>query len=199
MSRWDTLAAEESTTPYVVHAALWSAFLSKLLDTDDVVMVSPVAVRYSSQELLRMLGTLQNFSVIRTDLTGTATIRDTVRRARVAVERALANDDLPVQLQLDDIPWDSPLGRVAFNRMGTADDRAPLDESADLRYKYIPYRPWARQLDLSWVTSGTNHVLLGAHDRFAARTIHSLAEQLAKFVTDVLADPDAPLSMKRVS
>ncbi|MFD0854636.1 condensation domain-containing protein, partial [Actinomadura adrarensis] len=88
------LAAEENLTPYMVMMAAYAVLLHRYTGSVDVSIGSSVMNREHA-EVQRLVGNFGNTLALRTDLSGSPTFRDALRRVGRTVEEGFAHQALP--------------------------------------------------------------------------------------------------------
>ncbi|MFF7339903.1 amino acid adenylation domain-containing protein [Streptomyces sp. NPDC008163] len=109
----DALARARRCTPFMVLLAAYQATLHRCTGQRDFCVGVPTAGR-SGPEAERVIGYFSRTLVLRSDLTGTPTFADLLRRARSTVLGAFAHDRIPFEelaesLRLDRDPGRTPL------------------------------------------------------------------------------------------
>ncbi|OWV11991.1 hypothetical protein B5D80_03530 [Micromonospora wenchangensis] len=94
------LAARQGTTMFAVLLAAYAVVLSRLTDSDDLVIAVPMAAR-TRPETETMVGLLMNTVPIRVRIDRDATLGDLVRSVHRATVRALAHQELPFERMVE--------------------------------------------------------------------------------------------------
>ncbi|MEV4847313.1 amino acid adenylation domain-containing protein [Micromonospora matsumotoense] len=94
------LAARQGTTVFAVLLAAYAVVLSRLTDSDDLVIAVPMAAR-TRPETETMVGLLMNTVPIRVRIDRDATLGDLVRSVHLATARALAHQELPFERMVE--------------------------------------------------------------------------------------------------
>ncbi|MFL6127957.1 MAG: MupA/Atu3671 family FMN-dependent luciferase-like monooxygenase [Mycobacteriales bacterium] len=90
------LAREAGATPFMVLLAAWVVVLSRLADSTDVPVGTPVAGRHSP-EVEPLIGFLVNTLVLRVDAGGDPTFRELLDRVRAVTLAGLAHQEMPFE------------------------------------------------------------------------------------------------------
>jgi amino acid adenylation domain-containing protein len=105
------LAREEQATPFMVSLAAYAAMLGQWSDTKDVVVGTP-AIGRPRREFEQSIGFFSNTLPIRLDLTAASSFRALVRQTRDAVVEALAHQDIPFEMMVQEL---RPQRSLAYN------------------------------------------------------------------------------------
>ncbi|MGX7825161.1 non-ribosomal peptide synthetase [Actinokineospora sp. 24-640] len=179
-----SVARTHGATPYMVLLAAYTALLSRLAATDDVVVGVSTAGR-DRPELADLVGMFVNPVVLRADLAGAPTFADLLTRVRAALAEAMDHGDTPFQAIVSDLvtrhdPAVQPLFQVAFNfvpdsgfdqvRLGTTKDDLAFD-----------------------ITTGTSRLLYrtALFDRTTAETI---VTRYLLLLTAAVTAPETPVA-----
>ncbi|MBI3244199.1 MAG: amino acid adenylation domain-containing protein [Chloroflexi bacterium] len=207
------LAKAERTTLYTVILAAFHALLHRYTGQNDIVIGSPTVGR-SRTEFQRVVGYFVNPVALRADFTGNPTFRAFLGQMRQTVLEALAHQDYPFPLLVEQLhvkrdPSRSPVFEVMFNlqkvaRLGLAADLlTPHGKETSTTIGGLELLPFIMhqeegQFDLAVDTAETDTALLGVikynTDLFDAPTIARLAGHFRTLLEGIAADPDRPLS-----
>ncbi|MEV0665432.1 amino acid adenylation domain-containing protein [Actinomadura luteofluorescens] len=197
------LAAEENLTPYMVMTAAYAVLLHRYTGSDDVAIGSSVMNREHA-EVERLVGNFGNTLVLRTDLSGTPTFREALRRVGRTVTEAFAHQALPYDRLVQELRPARGRGRSAF---------------FDTMLLFLAQE--IGELDLPGVTSSWTHVHNGTthfdlsleafvrpqgmtveatfrRELFEDERIDALLVHLEALLRDALADPDRPIGALEV-
>ncbi|MFI2353023.1 amino acid adenylation domain-containing protein, partial [Streptomyces sp. NPDC019443] len=113
------LSREHGTTMFMTLLAAFDILMGRYTESDDVVVSTPVANR-NRAETEDLIGFFVNTLVMRTDLSGTPSFTEVLRRVRETALGAYAHQDLPFEQVVDALAdvrdrTRSPLTRVSFN------------------------------------------------------------------------------------
>ena len=188
------LARAESTTQFVVLSALLKSFLSRLTGQSDVTIVAPNELTHGIHESLSgVVGCFFDFFVLRTDLSGSPTLRELVRREHLVVMQSQREVDVPCVLVTDDYV-EGPLWRVALNFIAAPEQHGtPLPKPAGIELEALAV-PRHRMVDLAWAVFGRDAALFASVDKFDPATAEQLAARLVAFLGEALAAPDRPIA-----
>jgi amino acid adenylation domain-containing protein len=186
----DALSHSESTSPFVVELAIFTTFLAQLTHQHDVVVIAPNELaRGLDSALSSVLGCFFDYFVLRTNLEGATTLRESVRRAHAEVQRA-QRADVPCVLLTDDHA-EGPLFRVALNSV--TDGGAKVAAPSELAIELMP-TPQHRMVDVAWAVIGRESLLVASTDKFSAETAARMAAAFTSFLRDYLTAPDRPFA-----
>ncbi|GLZ41927.1 amino acid adenylation domain-containing protein [Actinokineospora sp. NBRC 105648] len=197
--RLRALAAAESATLFMVLLTGLHLVLAERTAQRDVAVGIPVAFR-PRPELEGTVGFFGNTLVLRTDVDRGLGFRELLRRVRAVTLDAIANRDLPFEALVEEIRprrrfGDTPLVNVMM--MVAEEERPPvvLDE---LTLQAEPVDTGTAKAELvalfEVVAGGLAGELEFRTDLFTAAGVAPLAARFEQVFTEVLADPDAPVS-----
>ncbi len=123
------LASEEGATAFMVLLAVYGALLAQWAQQDEVVIGAPVIARPGS-EFEEVVGFFSNSLPLRLRMKASVTFRDLVRQARLVTIEALAHQDVPFEMIVQEVQPDrstahNPLfqAMLAYQRGDPADAR----------------------------------------------------------------------------
>lgn len=121
-----TLAHAENATLFMLLLAGFQYVLSRWSDQDDIVLGTPVAGR-TSRHTEGLIGLFVNILVLRTDVSGSPSLRQLLARAKETTLQAQSHQDLPFERLVEEInpPRDlsrPPVFQVMINSI-PSDDR----------------------------------------------------------------------------
>ncbi|MFB4311445.1 amino acid adenylation domain-containing protein [Actinomadura sp. GTD37] len=192
------LAAEEDLTPFTVMLAAYAVLLHRYTGADDVAVGSAVMNREHA-EVERLAGNFGNTLVLRTDLSGSPTFREALRRTGRTVADGFAHQALPYDRLVQELRPARGRGRSAF---------------FDTMLLFLAQE--IGELDLPGVTSTWTHVHNGAahfdlsleafvrprgmtveatfrRELFDDERVDALLGHLETLLAGALADPDRPI------
>ncbi|GHF81401.1 condensation domain-containing protein [Streptomyces filamentosus] len=192
-------ALQERTTPFTVLLTCFSALMGRYSGQEDVLLGVPVAGQ-THQELEGLIGFFVNTLVVRSDLTGSPTLREAVGRGKDAVLGAFAHQDMPfeklvIDFQPDRNPTVSPVFQVLFNYQTAGDERVRLPHlGADL----VPFDSGIVRFDLELNLYAHERRLGGSWvynaELFDSAVMHRMSRMFGRLLTRALAAPDRPLA-----
>ena len=138
------MSRQEGVTLYMTLLAGLQVLLHRYSGQEDISVGSPIANR-NRAETEGLIGFFVNTLVMRTDLSGTPTVRELLHRVRDVALGAYAHQDLPFEKVVDAVQPDrdishSPLFQVMFALQNTQEESirlpgltiAPLDVDSDV-------------------------------------------------------------------
>ncbi|KUN18767.1 hypothetical protein AQJ23_39195 [Streptomyces antibioticus] len=196
------LARSSGTTPFMVWQAALAVLLGKLSGGTDIPIGTPVSGR-PDEALDDLVGFFTNTLVLRTDLSGTPTFADVLRRVRTANLAALAHQDVPFDQVVETVnpdrsPARNPLFQVCLtdNALGTAFAFDGLEASGQELSTGVARFDLNVNFDARHSATGTplgidGQVEYNTH-LFDESTIRTTTERLLRVLHAVAADPATP-------
>ncbi|HVV14350.1 non-ribosomal peptide synthetase [Amycolatopsis sp.] len=196
-------ARQNGATAFMTAQAAVAAFLNQLGAGEDIPLGSPIAGR-TDTALDGLVGCFVNTLVLRTDLAGNPTFRQLVERARATDLDAFAHQDLPFERLVEALNPARSLGRHPLFQVMLAYQQGVGDPvpfgAASLREEHVEF--YAARTDLSFhlfeQPDGIDGWLVYSKDLFDRSTVDDLVRRFTRYVGDLLADPDRPLSKTTV-
>jgi amino acid adenylation domain-containing protein len=199
LERLQALGRSEGATLYMVLLGAFQVLLSKYAGSEDVVVGSPIAGR-TRGEVEALIGFFLNTLVLRTDLSGDPSFRETLRRVREATLGAYAHQEVPferlvAELQPERSMSHSPLFQVMFtlqNAEGRGDALAGLEVSAVGAANDVA--KFDLSLTLTPSARGLRGNLIYSTDLFERGTVERMLGHLERVLEQAVADADVRLS-----
>ncbi len=189
------LCREEGVTTYMALLAVFKILLLHHTGETDIVIGTPIATRPRS-ETEPLIGFFVNSLVLRTDLSGKPTFRESLRRTRDVVLAAFAHQNVPFDMLVESLHpirdgARNPLFRIMFEH----DIANPKDlVLSDLDVIPMSTKAGTAQLPLTLSMVEQEGRLSGVFDYdrslFLKSTIERLWGQYESLLALVLADPD---------
>ncbi|HEY0022714.1 MAG TPA: amino acid adenylation domain-containing protein [Longimicrobium sp.] len=200
LERLQALGRSEGATLYMTLLSAFQVLLSKYSGSTDVVVGSSIAGR-TRKEVEELIGFFVNSLVLRTDLSGDPTFRETLRRVREVTLGAFANQEVPfeklvAELQPERSLSHSPLFQVIFELQKAAGGQG--GGLPGLNMQAAGAENASAQFDLSLELAATPQGLRGglnySTDLLERATAERMIGHLARVLEQVAADPDVRLS-----
>ncbi|HVG44171.1 MAG TPA: condensation domain-containing protein, partial [Longimicrobium sp.] len=197
--RLQALGRSEGASLYTVVLSAFQVLLSKYSGSEDVVVGSPVAGR-TRKEVEGLIGFFVDTLVLRTDLSGDPSFRETLRRVREATLGAYEHQEVPfeklvAELQPERSLSHSPLFQVMFTLEDGGGGGGGL---AGLKVGGVDAAMEVAKFDLSLTLAATPRGLRGemdySTDLFERGTVERMLGHLARVLEQVAADADVRLS-----
>ena len=194
-----TLARRAESTLFSTLLAAFGAFLHRLTGTCDLGIGTPVAGR-RRVETEDIIGLLVNTLVLRLRPRRDRTLLDLTSEAQRATSVALAHQELPLELVVDDLaparaPGHNPLFQVLFSFQDDPATEAALD---GLRFAYQPLHGDTAKLELALELFDHGGRVSGwlaySRDLFDHASATRLAARWTTFLHDAAARPEAPIA-----
>jgi amino acid adenylation domain-containing protein len=195
----DALAKNENATPFMVLLAIFKVLLSRYAGQDDIVVGSPIANRNRS-EIEPLIGFFVNTLVLRTDLSGSATFLEVLKRVREVTLSAYAHQDLPFEKLVESLQPErdlsrNPLCQVTFqlqNAPGASGEAQTDDEPA------LVIKRGTSIFDIAFSLWPSRNGYIGGMeyctDLFDAETIAQMARHFERLCVEVVRRPEVPIS-----
>jgi len=186
---------QEGATTFMVLLAAFKILLYRYTSQTDLVIATPTANR-NALELENLIGFFSNMVLLRTDLSGAPSYRDSLARVRQTTLQAYAHQAIPFtqlvqELQLEDKIKAGLLSRVGFSLL-----KAPEQTGESLKFdpqgSYVDLGVADVDLTLSLWDSATEikgHILYRT-ELFDEITIARIATEFENVITDMLTNPD---------
>ncbi|MBV9109450.1 MAG: AMP-binding protein, partial [Gemmatimonadetes bacterium] len=199
LERLQALGRREGATLYMVLLSAFQVLLSKYSGSEDIVVGSPIAGR-TRGEVEGLIGFFLNSLVLRADLSGDPSFRETLRRVREATLGAYAHQEVPferlvAELQPERSMSHAPLFQVMFtlqNAPGREDALAGLEVSTVGQANDIA--KFDLSLTLRETAQGLRGGLIYSTDLFERGTADRMLGHLERVLEQVAADADVRLS-----
>lgn len=187
----DELARAESTTQFVVLAAMYKCFLASMTEQDDILILAPNELaRGQDAALTTTFGAFFNFFFLSTNLAGRPSLREVMRREHQVLLDAYKNVEVPAVLVMDQSN-ESPLWHAALNYVPTIESQL-VEPPPGLTVDAVDLGPPHRMMDLAFVIFGKRGFLMTSVDKFEASTTERMGADFDIFLREALANPDAP-------
>ncbi len=199
LERLQALARSEGATLYMTLLSAFQVLLSKYSGSEDVVVGSPIAGR-TRKEVEELIGFFINTLVLRADLGGDPSFRETLRRVRDVTLGAYEHQEVPfeklvAELQPERSLSHAPLFQVMFTLQNAGGGGGTL---AGLEVSGVEDAMEIAKFDLSLVLTETAQGLRGglnySTDLFERGTAVRMLGHLARVLEQVAADADVRLS-----
>ncbi|MGH7833764.1 MAG: non-ribosomal peptide synthetase, partial [Candidatus Binatia bacterium] len=192
------VSREADATLYMVFLAAFKILLSRYCNQEDIGVGSPVADR-TRLEWEGVIGTFVNIVVLRTDLSGNPTLRETLARVRKTVVDALGNQELPFERLIEHLhperdPGRAPLVQILFNFYNTLLGKIDL---AGLSWMPFEIEQGAAQFDLTvTIDPDTLRKIVVTYntDLYDRATIGRMLDHYERILRAVIMDPDQPVA-----
>ncbi|GAA3026043.1 non-ribosomal peptide synthetase [Gordonia defluvii] len=193
------LAAQSGVTLFCVLEAALAVVLSRLADTDDVVIGTAVAGRDEPQ-VADLIGMFVNTAALRTAVAPSMTVRELLGQVHRSRAEALAHAQTPFERIVDAVAPSrtlshSPIFQVTLTLV---DDAVGGIDDGELSVELLDVRAPAAKYDLSVTATEQTTGELGveinyATDLFDEQTVEALADYLERTLGTMVADPGARL------
>jgi amino acid adenylation domain-containing protein len=192
------VAGARGTTLFAVLLTAYTAMLSRLCGTDELLVGVPVAGRTRS-ETERMPGLFANTVAIRAVLDGDPTLGQLLDRLHATTARAQAHQDLPFARVIEVCrPQRHPSRAPLVQVMCTVDDAVPARDLGPLRWRpeLVPNGTGKFELELAAVV-GADELSVRLRyltDLFTPAGVERFVDALGAMLTALAADPDTRVS-----
>ncbi|HEX8351781.1 MAG TPA: amino acid adenylation domain-containing protein [Pyrinomonadaceae bacterium] len=193
------LGREGGATLFMVLLAAFDVLLYRYTGRTDLVVGTPVAGR-TRAEVENLIGFFVNTLALRTELDGTVSFRELLRRVRETTVGAFAHQELPFEKVVEELRPErntshAPLFQVMFALQNASDDELEL---AGVGVEELDTETGTAKLDLRLSARETHDGLLlsirYSTDLFDAPRIRLMLAHYRVLLEGVVADPDARVS-----
>ncbi|MGW3313860.1 amino acid adenylation domain-containing protein, partial [Streptomyces sp. NPDC001073] len=203
------LARERGASVFMVVQAAVSGLLSRLGAGTDIPIGSPVAGRLD-EALDDLVGFFVNTLVLRADVSGDPSFAELVARIRETDLKAFGAQDVPFERLVEVLNPVRSMGRHPLFQVALAFQNAPVSDLVmpGLDVEIAPVGTQVAKFDLSFnlaevfseegEPAGIRGGIEFATDLFDRSTIERMAGWLARFLEQVLANPEQPVSRARI-
>ncbi|WP_172844399.1 non-ribosomal peptide synthetase [Tumebacillus algifaecis] len=194
-----TLCQHENATSFMVLAAAFQTLLYRLSGQTDIRIGTPVAGR-DAEEVEGLIGFFVNNVVLRTDLAGTPSFREVLRRVRKSALASYQHQEIPFEMLVEQLQPErdlsvSPLFQVMFVLQNT-----PLAnlELVGLEWSLLPLTSGTAKFDLTLSINETADGLRGEleykTDLFERASIERMSSHFSTLLAALLQDPDRSIA-----
>jgi amino acid adenylation domain-containing protein/non-ribosomal peptide synthase protein (TIGR01720 family) len=192
-----TLSQQEGVTLYMTLLAAFKTLLYRYTGQDDIV-VGTFSANRNRPELEGLIGYFLNTLVLRTDMSGTPSFRELLKRVRQVTLGAYAHEDLPFEklvqtLQPERNLSQNPLFQVAFA------PQPPMPSlNSDWTINQLDIQTDTAKFDLTLELDERPEGIIGRFeyntDLFEAATISRMIEHFKTLLAGIVANPQARVS-----
>ncbi|HVB37167.1 MAG TPA: amino acid adenylation domain-containing protein, partial [Vicinamibacterales bacterium] len=192
------LARREDATPFMVLMAAFQVLLFRQTGQEDFAVGTPTANR-DRAELEQSIGLFANMLALRTDLHGTPTFRDVVRRTRRTATDAYAHQEPPFEQVVDRLQPERTLSRHPIFQVALTLQNTPAArwDIPGVSLDVVPPDVHGAKFDLTVALEERNGGFAGTAEYrtglFDAATIDRLMEQFALLLRAAVREPDRPV------
>ncbi|WP_432973940.1 condensation domain-containing protein [Dactylosporangium sp. CA-233914] len=193
------LARAERATPFMVLVAAFAALLSRLGDSDDIVIGTPVANR-TLVELEPLIGLFVNTLALRVDAGGNPSLRELVRRVGKVCLDAYAHQHVPFERLVERLQPERSLAVTPVFQVLLSYQNVPFPawQQGPVRIEPIALPARKAEFDLLLDLFEDGDTVWGrleySTDLFTDATAGHLAGALVRLLSAAAADPDRPLA-----
>ncbi|RYZ40511.1 MAG: amino acid adenylation domain-containing protein, partial [Myxococcaceae bacterium] len=195
----ETLAKQESATPYMVLLSAFKLMLHRYSGQEDVLIGSPIAGRRHA-EAEALIGYFANTVVLRTQVKDTLTFRELLAQVRGTTLGAYEHQDLPFEKLVEALKPDRDLSRTPFFQVTFTLQNSPMPELVlpELTLRGLDNDPGTILFDLQLVMNrgpdGFTGGLLYNTSLFSQHTAAGMAQRLVLLLEAAVRAPDTRLS-----
>ncbi|MWA01879.1 amino acid adenylation domain-containing protein [Actinomadura sp. LD22] len=192
------LSLDTGASPFMVAQAAFAALLTRLGAGTDVPIGSPIAGR-TDEALDDLVGMFVNMLVFRTDTSGDPSFRELVARVKETDLAAYAHQDVPFERLVEVLNPPRHLARHPLFQVGLTFQNNPEArlEMPGFTAEVEPLHAGVSRFDLLMVLTeredGLDGELEYALDLYDPATAERLVARFERYLTALLADPDAPI------
>jgi amino acid adenylation domain-containing protein len=198
-----SLSRREGTTLFMTLLAAFQMLLMRYSGQTDIVVGTPTANR-NRAETEGLIGFFINTLVMRTDLSGEPSFRETLRRVREVSLEAYAHENLPFEKIVEELNPErdlshTPLVQVLFGFQNLQEKGAGL---SDLSVSFLGSESGTARFDVVQNIFETEQGLVGTlhcnSDLFAAETMSRMVEHFQNLLKSICENPETPVSQLRM-
>ncbi len=189
------LGRQEGATLFVTLLAAFNVLLYRVTECQDILVGTDIANR-NAREIEDLIGFFLNHVVLRTDLSGSPTFRELLRRERDVAAEALAHQELPFDKLIEALNPErrgnqTPLFQVLFVLQNTP--RAPFGlpgvavSSIRMQHEVSKYDI---SLFLNTLSDGIAGAFLYKKDLFDSDTIALMRSRFVTLLENLISSPD---------
>ncbi|HEU5230640.1 MAG TPA: amino acid adenylation domain-containing protein, partial [Ktedonobacteraceae bacterium] len=187
------LARQEGVTLFMLLLAAFQVVLARYSGQEDIAVGTPIANR-TRAEIEGVIGFFVNTLVLRTDVSGTPTFREVLRRVREVSLGAYAHQDLPFEylvelLQPERDPSRHPLIQVMFGLQNIPGTTEVLE---GIQVEMLPFEQQSAKFDLNLMIRESAHGIVCSleynADLYERETIARLLERYQAVLQGLVAD-----------
>jgi non-ribosomal peptide synthetase component F len=199
--RLKALCKQENVTTFMLMLAAFKALLYYYTQQEDIVVSTGIATR-NRREIENLIGYFVNTLVLRTDLSGSPSFRQLLRRVREVTLGAFDHQDLPLETLVEALqparnPGISPLFQVMFVLQNVAAEEQESAELPGLTMRLFAGRAATAKFDLTlFIQDGTGHFKVTLEyntDLFNASTIAKMLGYFKNLLAAITQNPDEEL------
>jgi amino acid adenylation domain-containing protein len=189
----------EGATVFMTLLAAFKALLYRYSGQEDIVVGTPIANRRRA-ELEGLIGFFTNTLVLRTEVSGEGSFRETVRRVREVCLGAYGHQDVPFEKLVEELQPERDLSRTPLFQVMFVLQNAPTQELqiSNLTLQEMEIDNGTAKFDLTLVLQEAEQGFRGFweynEDLFERETIEQLAGHFLSLLSACLATPDRPLA-----
>ncbi|WP_406694053.1 amino acid adenylation domain-containing protein [Singulisphaera sp. Ch08] len=193
------LSREEGATLFMTLIAAFQTLLHRISGQNDIAVGSPVAGR-TRPETEGLIGLFLNTLVLRTELAGTLSFRELLRRTKPIVLDAFAHQDLPFEQIVEAVAAHRDSSRSPLFQAMLILQNAPLPPLATAGLTMSVLEPpvetakFDLTLKLTETDQGLNAALEYATDLFESDTIDRMLGWFHTLLKGIVANPETPLA-----
>ena len=200
VSELKQLASQEGATLFMTLLTGLQVLLHRYTGQDDIVVGSPIANR-NRTELEGIVGFFVNALVLRADLSGNPTFRETLRRTREVTFKAYEFQDMPFERLVEDLMPERSLGQSPFFQVMLSLQNLSLRRTFDaggVRMSLVESKALMCRFELEihlWETSeGLTGQVVYNPERFNADRMVRMVKHYCRLLAEAAREPDRRLS-----
>lgn len=217
ISKLRELAKVEKASLYRTMLAAFQILLYRYTGQEDIMVGTPMALRWSRDDFKQIVGYFVNPVVLRANLKGNQTFKEFLHQVCLTVSQAQEHQDYPFPLLVEKLmpqrdPSRSPLYQVSFSwdkqrwcqespKPYLKDGKVLLGDKADLKLVMEPYllgnqRGASFDISVMVLEAGSQFKICWRYntDLFDAATIARMAEHFQVLLAGIVANPDCNIA-----
>ncbi|HEY9692726.1 MAG TPA: amino acid adenylation domain-containing protein [Oculatellaceae cyanobacterium] len=192
------LSRQENATLFMTLLTGFKILLYRYTGNEDILVGSPISGRHWS-EIESLIGFFVNTQVLRTNLSGSPSFRELLKRVREVTLEAYAHKDLPFEKLVETVQPERNLSQSPLVQVMFALQNVPLLElNSSWKLSELAVNTGTAKFDLSLQLLEINDEIVGEleynTDLFDATTIQRLIGHFQTLLTAIVANPEQKIA-----
>ncbi|MEM8857682.1 MAG: amino acid adenylation domain-containing protein, partial [Chloroflexota bacterium] len=192
-----SLSKQTQATPFIIWMAIFQLLLHRYTQQDDIWVGTPIGNR-QRPEVKNLVGLFLNSIVIRTQLSGSETFTELLKKVQSNVLSGLANQDVPFDQVVNEVQPDRSSGLTPlFQTMLVYANKGAGPQFSGLSFEKIDYKSQFAKLDLTLFVQGGDRPKASIQyntDLFESSTIRRVLGHLEVMALAIFKNPSLKVS-----